>query len=283
MKIYHSIKDIQRDILAQKARGLSIGFVPTMGALHRGHLSLLERSVKENDISICSIFVNPIQFNHKQDLEKYPRSPEEDCKKLDNAGCDIVFAPSAGEMYPEEVKEHYDFGQIERVMEGEHRPGHFNGVAVVVKRLFDICMPHKAYFGEKDFQQLAIIKALVEQQNMSVEIMGCPIIREGDGLAMSSRNVRLSPEERSIAPAIFKTLNQIQQKAGQEPLQETIRKAKAYLNSLPGMKVEYIQITDEQSLMPVESWDDANQIRAFIALFLGDVRLIDNLKIIYGL
>ncbi|MCK5765773.1 MAG: pantoate--beta-alanine ligase [Bacteroidales bacterium] len=279
MIVYTSIKDIQSAIRQHRADGHSIGFVPTMGALHRGHISLLEQSIKENDINIVSIFINPIQFNNKQDLEKYPRTLEDDCKKLEEAGCSIVFAPSAGEMYPEEVKEHYDFGQLEKVMEGEHRSGHFNGVAVVVKRLFDICMPNKAYFGEKDFQQLAIIKALVEQENMPLEIIGCPIIREEDGLAMSSRNVRLSPEERSIAPEIFKSLNWIRQQAGERSIGEILILAEEKLNAMPGMKVEYICIADEDTLMPVQSWDEADNIRAFIALFMGDVRLIDNLKI----
>jgi len=279
MVVYTSIKDIQSAIQQHRADGLSIGFVPTMGALHRGHISLLEQSIKENDINIVSIFINPIQFNNKQDLEKYPRTLEDDCEKLEEAGCNIVFAPSAGEMYPEEVKEHYDFEQLEKVMEGEHRPGHFNGVAVVVKRLFDICMPNKAYFGEKDFQQLAIIKALVEQENMPLEIIGCPIIREEDGLAMSSRNVRLSPEERSIAPEIFKSLNWIKQQAGDRSIGEIVILAEEKLDAMPGMKVEYICIADENTLMPVQSWDEADNIRAFIALFMGDVRLIDNLKI----
>ena len=279
MVVYTSIKDFQSAIRQHRADGHSIGFVPTMGALHRGHISLLEQSIKENDITIVSIFINPIQFNNKQDLEKYPRTLENDCKKLEEAGCNIVFAPSAGEMYPEEVKEHYDFGQLEKVMEGEHRPGHFNGVAVVVKRLFDICMPNKAYFGEKDFQQLAIIKALVEQENMPLEIIGCPIIREEDGLAMSSRNVRLSPEERSIAPEIFKSLNWIKQQAGERSIGEIVILAEEKLDTMPGMKVEYICIADENTLMPVQSWDEADNIRAFIALFMGDVRLIDNLKI----
>ena len=279
MVVYTSIKDIQSAIRQHRADGHSIGFVPTMGALHRGHISLLEQSIKENDITIVSIFINPMQFNNKQDLEKYPRTLEDDCKKLEEAGCNIVFAPSAGEMYPEEVKEHYDFGQLEKVMEGEHRPGHFNGVAVVVKRLFDICMPNKAYFGEKDFQQLAIIKALVEQENMPLEIIGCPIIREKDGLAMSSRNVRLSPEERSIAPEIFKSLNWIKQQAGDRSIGEIVILAEEKLDAMSGMKVEYICIADEGTLMPVQSWDEADNIRAFIALFMGDVRLIDNLKI----
>ncbi len=279
MIVYTSIKDIQSAIRQHRVDELSIGFVPTMGALHRGHISLLEQSVKENHITIVSIFINPIQFNNKQDLEKYPRTLEDDCKKLEEAGCDIVFAPSTDEMYPEEVKEHYDFGQLEKVMEGEHRPGHFNGVAVVVKRLFDICMPHKAYFGEKDFQQLAIIKALVEQENMPLEIISCPIIREEDGLAMSSRNVRLSPEERSIAPEIFKSLNWIKQQAGDRSIGEIVILTKEKLNAMPGMQVEYICIADEDTLMPVQNWDEADNIRAFIALFMGDVRLIDNLKI----
>jgi len=250
-----------------------------MGALHEGHLSLLRHSITENDITVCSIFVNPIQFNNKLDLEKYPRSLEEDCKKLEDAGCDLVFAPSVEEMYPGKVQEHYDFGDLEGVMEGAHRPGHFNGVAVVVKRLFEICIPHKAYFGEKDYQQLRIIQSLIVMENMPVEIIGCPIVREADGLAMSSRNVRLSAEERKIAPAIYQSLKNIRGQVDNGAVNEVLRSEKEKLNSLPGIKVEYLLIADEDTLETVNSWDETKKLRAFIATFLGEIRLIDNLKV----
>ncbi len=276
MKICHTIEEIRRRIIDLREQGKSIGFVPTMGALHEGHLSLVRRSVEENDISVCSIFVNPIQFNNPSDLDKYPRTLEEDCLKLEETSCDIVFAPSVKEMYPEKAREEYSFGRLEEVMEGKHRPGHFNGVAVVVKRLFDICLPHRAYFGEKDFQQLAIIRALVEQEHLEVEIVGCPIIREADGLAMSSRNVRLSREERILAPEINKTLRWVAARAGRENLQETLAKARDKLNALPGMVVEYLEVADANSLEPIKNWYESENTRIFLAAFLGDVRLIDN-------
>ena len=278
MKIYNNINDLQFAILEYRAQAKSIGFVPTMGALHDGHISLLKKSVEENDISLVSIFVNPIQFNNPEDLKKYTRTPEDDSKLLQVNGCDIVFAPSVTEMYPDKVSEHYDFGFLENIMEGQHRPGHFNGVAVVVKRLLDICMPHKAYFGEKDFQQLMIIRALVEKEDIPVEIVACPIIREADGLAMSSRNVRLSLEERIIAPEIYRTLKWIRKQWDKEELDRVLFRAEEKLNALPGIEVEYIQIADERSLQEINSWNESKNARIFIALFLGEVRLIDNLK-----
>lgn len=270
---------MRSEVLEARSKGFSVGFVPTMGALHEGHQSLLQRSVAENDVSICSIFVNPIQFNNKEDLEKYPRTLEADCNLLEHAGCDIVFAPSADEMYPEEEQTTYDFGPLEQLMEGKHRPGHFNGVAVVVKKLFDICFPHKAYFGEKDFQQLQIIRELVRMEDMAVQVIGCPIVREHDGLAMSSRNVRLTKHERSIAPEIFNVLEQMKSEAGQSSVPEIIKQARSGLEAHPEMKIEYVQIVDEATLLRVHAMDDAENIRAFIALFLGDVRLIDNMKL----
>lgn len=279
MKIFNTVDGIRDEVVAMRAKGLSIGFVPTMGALHEGHLSLLRQAIEENDISICSIFVNPIQFNNEQDLSKYPRTLDADCKKLEEAACDLVFAPSVDEMYPDGASEKFDFGPLEEVMEGAHRPGHFNGVAVVVKRLFEICLPHRAYFGEKDFQQLMIIKALVKQVNMPVEIIGCPIIREDDGLAMSSRNARLSPEERVNAAFIYKALSKIKMRAGQKPLEDILSRITERLNSVPGMEVEYLQVADENTLLPIKYWDDAENIRVFVATFLGEIRLIDNLKV----
>ncbi len=279
MKIFNTVDGIRDEVVAMRAKGLSIGFVPTMGALHEGHLSLLRQAIEENDISICSIFVNPIQFSNEQDLSKYPRTLDDDCKKLEKAGCDLVFAPSVDVMYPDGENEKFYFGPLEEVMEGAHRPGHFNGVAVVVKRLFEICLPHRAYFGEKDFQQLMIIKVLVKQVNMPVEIIGCPIIREDDGLAMSSRNARLSPEERVNAAFIYKALSKIKMRAGQKPLEDILSRITERLNSVPGMKVEYLQVADENTLLPIKYWDDAENIRVFVATFLGEIRLIDNLKV----
>lgn len=279
MRVLNTIKETKETILKLREEGKSIGFVPTMGALHAGHISLLEESIMYNDVTVVSIFVNPIQFNNKADLEKYPRNLEEDCNKLEAAGCDLVFAPTVEEMYPEQADEKYDFGELERVMEGAHRPGHFNGVAVVVKRLFDICTPHRAYFGEKDFQQLMIIKALVAMEEIPVEIIGCPIIREDDGLAMSSRNVRLTSEERKLAPFIYRSLLKVRKRAYRNDLTSILDRMKNKLNSLPGMKVEYLLVADEDTLEPVDDWHDADNLRVFIATFLGDIRLIDNLKV----
>jgi pantoate--beta-alanine ligase len=280
MKIITTINDIQLEVRKLREAGLSIGFVPTMGALHDGHLSLLKRAMDENDITISSIFVNPIQFNNNQDLEKYPRTLDDDLIKLEAAACDIVFTPSAGEMYPDDVVDiSYDFGLLEQLMEGKHRPGHFNGVAVVVKKLFDICIPTRAYFGKKDFQQLTIIKELVKKEAMDIEIIGCPIIREADGLAMSSRNVRLTENERSIAPNIFRTLSQLKKQANVSSPESVLKEATDTLNQYPEIKIEYVQVVDEYTLLPVITWDEAKHIRAFVALFLGEVRLIDNMKI----
>jgi pantoate--beta-alanine ligase len=207
MITFSKIVDTQTFLYQQKTNGLKIGFVPTMGALHEGHLELMRRAKQENDILVASIFVNPIQFNNKEDLKKYPRNLNRDAELLKSVGCDVLFAPDTKEMYPEgQISKSYDFGDIEHVMEGSSRPGHFNGVGVVVSRLFEICIPHNAYFGEKDFQQLAIIKKLVDIENTRVNIVPCAIVREADGLAMSSRNVRLTDHEREIAPFIYQTL-----------------------------------------------------------------------------
>jgi pantoate--beta-alanine ligase len=279
IKVFTYRSEINSEIAALRNSGKSIGFIPTMGALHEGHISLIRKSIAENDICVSSVFVNPIQFNNSSDLEKYPRTLEDDIHKLEDAGCDIVFAPSVEEMYPDTVQESYDFGPLEHVMEGEKRPGHFNGVAVVVNRLFEICMPHRAYFGEKDFQQLMIIRELVRMKNLKVKIIGCPIIREADGLAMSSRNMRLSPGERELAPVIFKTLSWIKEQVGKVDIEALINEAVSRLDHYDAIHVEYVKIVDEQTLMPIRQWDVANDIRAFIALFLGEIRLIDNVKI----
>ena len=279
MKVFNFIVDIQHFVKEKHDLGLKVGFVPTMGALHDGHLSLINRAKKDNDIVVSSVFVNPIQFNNPTDLEKYPRTPERDIEKLEQAGCDAVFMPSVDEMYPEKVEDHYDFGDLERVMEGACRPGHFNGVAIVVRKLFDIVNPDRAYFGEKDFQQLAIIKKMVQNLNMNLEIVPCPIIRENDGLAMSSRNVRLNETERAIAPQIFATLNDaISKKVSMTPA-EMKEYTLAKYAEIKEFDVEYVEITDEINLKSLENWNECDHARIFVALQLGPVRLIDNVRI----
>ena len=279
MKVFNFIVDIQRFVEEKRNEGLKIGFVPTMGALHEGHLSLINRAKKENDIVVCSVFVNPIQFNNPADLEKYPRTPEKDIEKLEQAGCDAVLMPSVEEMYPEKVEDHYDFGNLERVMEGACRPGHFNGVAIVVRKLFEIVTPNKAYFGEKDFQQLAIINKMVRDLNMNLEIVPCPIVRENDGLAMSSRNVRLNETERAIAPKIFATLNDVISKKDSMSPAEMKSYALAKYSEIKEFDVEYVEITDEINLKSIENWNECEHARIFVALQLGPVRLIDNVRI----
>ena len=279
MEVFNFIVDIQRFVKEKHNLGLKVGFVPTMGALHEGHLSLINRAKNDNDIVVSSVFVNPIQFNNPTDLEKYPRTPELDIEKLKNAGCDAVFMPSVEEMYPEKVEDHYDFGDLERVMEGACRPGHFNGVAIVVRKLFEIVNPDKAYFGEKDFQQLAIIKKMVNNLKMNLEIVPCPIIRENDGLAMSSRNVRLNEAERAIAPEIFTTLNDAVSKKDSMSPAEMRDYALAKYAEIKEFDVEYVEITDEINLQSINNWNECEHARIFVALQLGPVRLIDNVRI----
>ncbi len=282
MKKFTTIKETSEYLSGQKAAGKTIGFVPTMGALHEGHLELMRRARKENDLLVVSIFVNPIQFNNPDDLEKYPRTLEDDIEKLKSVGCDVLFAPDVDEMYPEKEKEpkQYDFGELDKVMEGKFRPGHFNGVAVVVKKLFDIVQPHRAYFGEKDFQQLAIIKRLVEMENIPVEIVPCPIVREPDGLAMSSRNRLLTPEQRKEAPFIYQTLLEAKRRRDHicaNPLRQMI------INRFEGnenFRLEYFDIVNDKTLQPINSWNNKVGTVACVAAWLGNVRLIDNIRII---
>ncbi|HPA11926.1 MAG TPA: pantoate--beta-alanine ligase [Bacteroidales bacterium] len=279
MKILNSVADVKTYISTIKALGRSIGFVPTMGALHEGHLSLIIRAHEDNDITVASIFVNPIQFNNKTDLAKYPRPIEKDIQKLEEIGCDMLFYPTVEEMYPEPVFDKYDFGQLDKVMEGKFRPGHFNGVAVVVRRLFDIVTPDKAYFGMKDYQQLRIIQTMVSTLKLPIEIIPCPIIREKDGLALSSRNVRLTKKQRSIAPAIFKVLSEIKDNARKTTVEEAENWAISKLNKYDEMFVEYLSIVDSETLLPIKDWDFTRSCLACVAVFLGEVRLIDNVMI----
>lgn len=277
MYVLDNIKGLKTAISKLRSEGKTIGFVPTMGALHEGHLSLVKQSKAQTDVTVVSIFVNPIQFNDKNDLKNYPRLIEQDTAMLEKAGADILFYPTEQEMYPEPISESWDFGSIDKVMEGAHRPGHFNGVAVVVKRLFDITTPHKAYFGLKDFQQLAVIKQLVKQASIPVEIVPCPIVREADGLAMSSRNMLLSPDERLQAAYISRTLFQARREAPNFTVQEITDMVIHSLNANPFIKVEYFQIVDDTYLRAVENWNEPSVKVGCVAVKIGKVRLIDNI------
>lgn len=274
MRIIETVAELQSFIQQEKEDGRSVGFVPTMGALHSGHISLVEQCVQENDLCVVSIFVNPNQFNNADDLKHYPRTMEADCGLLEAAGVDVVFSPSVDEVYPEEDTRQFDFGQLDKVMEGEHRPGHFNGVAQVVSRLFDMVMPTRAYFGEKDFQQLAIIKAMVKQLKIPVEVISCPIIREEDGLAMSSRNTRLTKEHREVASLISKVLFASVAMAKDLSVEELKQYVIDRINKEPLLEVEYFDAVDSLSLQSVDNMADGTI--GCVAVFAGDIRLIDN-------
>lgn len=278
MKIIDTISELENQLQGYRHKGETIGLVPTMGALHQGHASLVERCVADNKISIVSLFVNPTQFNNKEDLKHYPRTPEKDHELLERLGVDYVFSPSVEEMYPEEDKRVFDFGQLDKVMEGEFRPSHFNGVAQIVSKLFDIVKPDNAYFGEKDFQQLAIVKDMVRQLQMPVNIIGMPIVRESSGLAMSSRNQRLSEEQKKNASEVYKVLNESKLMIDKFIPYELINYVSESINKVSGLKVEYFQIVDGDNLQPVTSWSDSDYIVGCIALFCGEVRLIDNIR-----
>ncbi len=279
MQTFDTIQATKQFLAEAKKQNKTIGFVPTMGALHEGHLELMRRANRENDLLAVSVFVNPIQFNNPDDLKKYPRDLEKDKQLLESVGCDLLFAPGVGEMYPEEeVTEKFDFGTLETVMEGAFRPGHFNGVAVVVKRLFNIIEPDSAYFGEKDFQQLAIIQKLVEMENMPLRIVPCPIVRETDGLAMSSRNERLTPAERKQAPFIYRTLQEAVQLKDKKSPKEIKQWVAKQFDGKSDFRLEYFEIADDQMLQPVLNWTDSDGVVGFIAAFLGEVRLIDNIR-----
>ncbi len=278
MKIVDTIAHLQQQLSACRKAGDTIGFVPTMGALHEGHLALVKRSISENRVTVVSIFVNPTQFNDKSDLEKYPRTLEADAALLEKTGVTFVFAPSETEMYPQEDRRLFDYSPLDKVMEGYYRPGHFNGVCQIVSKLFEVVKPDRAYFGEKDFQQLAVIREMNRQLRTGVEIVGCPIVREADGLAMSSRNMRLSENERKIALKISQTLFKSCTFAKLNSVSRTLQYVTGAIGEAPGLKLEYFEIVDGRTLQPVTSWEDADFIVGCIAVFCGDVRLIDNIK-----
>lgn len=281
MEIIRSVSGLKEAVARFKADGRSVGLVPTMGALHAGHISLVDRARRENGAVVVSVFVNPTQFNNAADLATYPRTEEADCAKLREAGVDIAFIPTVEEMYPTEDTRVFDLGEVAAVMEGPMRPGHFNGVAQVVSKLFSFVEPDRAYFGEKDFQQIAVIRRMVELEGLELEIVPCPIVRESDGLALSSRNVRLSAEARAIAPAIRRILlESLRLKAdGMSPV-ETAKATEAAINGVAGLETEYYQIVDAASMQPIGSWDEAGEHGAVgcVTVYCGGVRLIDNIR-----
>lgn len=256
-----------------------IGFVPTMGALHAGHRSLVERARRECATVVVSVFVNPTQFNDKTDLKNYPRTPEADLRLLEEVGADYVFMPSVEEVYPEPDTRTFDFGMIDKVMEGATRPGHFNGVAQVVSRLFDLVKPAKAYFGEKDFQQIAVIREMVRQLRIPVEIIPCPIVRGEDGLALSSRNTLLDTDQRTAAPYIYKVLKAAVEKSHQTTPDQLAAWVTAQVESNPLLKVIYFQVVDAATMQQVRTWEESPAIQGCIAVQAGDIRLIDNIKL----
>jgi len=279
MLVFKSVKNLQ-NYLSSFSVDKSIGFVPTMGALHQGHLSLIKKCASNNDVVVLSIFVNPTQFNKQEDLEKYPRTLDADITLLKSVKCDIVFAPTAAEMYADNVQSSsFDFDGLEHLMEGEFRSGHFDGVGTIVKKLFEIVKPTNAYFGEKDFQQLQIIKKMVMKNQLPVNVIGCEIYREADGLAMSSRNVLLTDAQRKSTPFIYKTLRKVQEKFKTNTVDDCINWVKNEFKKQPLLDLEYFQIADEESLKQSTNKNSQKNYRAFIAVFADKVRLIDNIKL----
>ena len=277
MEIIRTVAELKAKLDTARKAG-SVGLVPTMGALHAGHLSLIERARRENDFVVVSVFVNPTQFNNPTDLATYPRTEEADCELMRSAGVDVAFIPSVEEIYPQEDTRVFDLGPVAEVMEGAMRPGHFNGVAQIVSKLFDFTRPTRAYFGEKDFQQIAVIRRMVELEGFDLEIVDCPIKREADGLAMSSRDVRLNAEQRAIAPAIHRTLEGSLSWALDHSVEQTKRYVIDELNSLPHLQVEYYEIVDALSMQPITDWDESESPVGCATVFCGEVRLIDNIK-----
>lgn len=282
MKVLRTVKDLQAHVEALKSARREVGLVPTMGALHEGHLSLVETATKRGDAVVASIFVNPTQFNNPTDLATYPRKEADDFRLLESAGVDAVFAPSVEEIYPDGTRQAseghvFDLGNVAEVMEGKFRPGHFQGVALIVSKLLRIVAPHRAYFGEKDFQQIAVIRRMTETENISVEIVSCPIKRAGDGLALSSRNALLTAEQRAAAPEIHRTLAESIGYSQSHSVHDTHDKVVGHLDAQTFMRVEYFEIVDGITLQPVANWDDSDYIVGCITVYCGEVRLIDNI------
>jgi pantoate--beta-alanine ligase len=279
MLIFTKITEIQAFLAALKNEQKTVGFVPTMGALHTGHVSLIQQSKKLCDVTVCSIFVNPTQFNDRKDLDRYPRMPEKDIQLLKDATCDVLFMPSEDEMYPKQEKEVFDFGYLDAVLEGKYRPGHFSGVAQVVKHFFEIVNPSKAFFGSKDYQQVMIVKALVKQMNSGIEIIACPILRESDGLAMSSRNALLNEEERKVAALIPKLMQEAKKQVKTHGVDAASIFVEKEISLNPLMKLDYYAVCNANDLAPFTSILPNTPLVSLIAVFVGKIRLIDNLQI----
>jgi pantoate--beta-alanine ligase len=280
MKIVTTQNAVIEEIRLMKNQNKTVGFVPTMGALHRGHLSLIQKAAAENDFCVASIFVNPTQFNNPDDLKNYPRTLQKDFEMLENEGCTLLFAPSADEIYTKNETEkifEFDFQGLDKIMEGIFRPAHFNGVVQIVRKLFELIKPDKAYFGEKDFQQLTIIRLMTKKLSFQTEIVGCPIIREENGLAMSSRNMLLSENERIIAAHIYAVLKESTLFALETTIAELKNAVEAAINKKNELKVEYFEIVDAKNLQPIENWHDADSVIGCIAVHCGKIRLIDNI------
>lgn len=278
MQVINTIAQLQDILVSERAKGMSIGLVPTMGALHEGHTSLVRKSVSENDITVVSIFLNPTQFNDPKDLERYPRTLESDCAILEECGAQIAFAPSVSEIYPEPDTRRFSYPPTDSVMEGARRPGHFNGVCQIVSKLFMITDPDRAYFGEKDYQQIAVIRRMVEDLKFRVDIIPCPVIREADGLAMSSRNTLLAPDEKAIAPNIYRILQE--SKALGLTVSETREWVVSNINGIPGLEVEYYSIVDGNTLADIEDWSGSDSVVGCITVYCGKtpIRLIDHIR-----
>lgn len=278
MKVIQTIKELRAELALYRQKGKTIGFVPTMGALHEGHASLVRRAVVENDVVVVSDFVNPTQFNDPKDLQKYPRTLEADCELLEKEGVTFVFAPSVEEIYPEPDTRRFSYAPLDTVMEGKYRSGHFNGVCQIVSKLFLIVEPHFAYFGEKDFQQLTIVREMAIRMDMPVQIVGCPIVREEDGLALSSRNARLSAEERVQALAISRTLFESLSYSKTHTVSETQFFVEKAIANSEGLELEYFELVDGDTLQKISSWEETDYVVGCIAVYCGGVRLIDNIK-----
>lgn len=277
MTVIETIKELRQWVDARKETGMTIGFVPTMGALHAGHLSLLERARSENNCVVVSIFVNPTQFNNPEDLAKYPRTWTRDAELLEAAGCDVVFHPSVKEMYPKEEKRTWDFGLLSTTLEGHYRPGHFDGVLTIVLKLFQAVSPDRAYFGEKDFQQLSLIRRMTETEKLAIEVVPCPSVRESSGLAMSSRNTRLDARQTEQALAISRVLFKMREmKETMSPVHLTLW-ARNALSTSPGIRLEYLEIVESDTFEVITDWTHTKKPVALVAAYVGEVRLIDNI------
>lgn len=284
MFLFQTLLELQQYLNTRRQKGELIGFAPTMGALHAGHLDLIRHSKAQNACTVCSIFVNPTQFNDPKDLEKYPRTPDKDLAMLESVGTEVVFMPQVDEIYPLtlDTRLNLDLGQLDKVMEGAFRPGHFQGMAQVVKRLLDIVQPDHLYMGQKDFQQLSIVGHMIRELQLPVELVMVPTVREADGLAMSSRNVRLSMSQRQAAPAIFQTLSWAKNQLGMMPTREIEAEAMNRLSAIPEFRPEYFQIVDGNTLLPVDDPAQHEWVVACVASWVGEVRLIDNLEMRTG-